>query len=253
VKNLVRNMIPISEALAVDADKRDKWRDIAEKISAFPLQERDGKTVFRYSEKGTAWWDSNTLGIQHIFPAGAIGLDSDPKLLEISHNMINAMGRWRDFNGSSSWYAACARVGYDPKKILAELNNMYSHHALPNKLLNFGGGGIENVSPALGVTEMLLQSHDGVIRFFPCWPKEMDARFGTLRAVGAFLVSAELKGGIISGVKITSEKGRDCTFVNPWPGRSVRIIRNGKSAETVTGPRFTLKTAVAESIELKPE
>jgi hypothetical protein len=250
VKNLFRNMIPISEALGVDADKREKWRDISEKISAFPLQEKDGKTVFRYSEKGIDWWGDNTLGIQHIFPAGAIGLDSDPKLLEISHNMINAMARWRDFNGSSSWYTACARVGYDPKKILSELNNMYANHALPNKLLNFGGGGIENVSPALGVTEMLLQSHEGVIRLFPCWPRELDARFGTLRTVGAFLVSAELKGGIISGVKITSKKGGDCTLVNPWPEESILIIRNGKSAETVTGPRFTLKTAVDETIEL---
>jgi Concanavalin A-like lectin/glucanases superfamily/Glycosyl hydrolase family 65 central catalytic domain len=253
VKCLFKNIIPMSEALGVDADKRDKWRDIVEKISDFPLQERDGKTVFRYSEKGTAWWNDNTLGIQHIFPAGAIGLDSDPKLLEISHNTINAMGRWRDFNGSSSWYTACARVGYDPKKILSELANMYSHHALPNKLLNFGGGGIENVSPALAVTEMLMQSHDGVIRLFPCWPRDMDARFGTLRAVGAFLVSAALEGGVITGVKIISEKGSDCVIANPWPEKSVRVIRPGKPAELVTGSRLTLKTSINEIIELKPE
>jgi hypothetical protein len=253
VKTLFNNMIPMSEALCVDADKRAKWRDITEKISAFPLQQKDGKTVFRYSEKGMAWCGDNTLGIQHIFPAGAIGLDSDPKLLEISHNMINAMGRWRDSNGASSWYTACARVGYEPKRILAELNTMYSRHTLPNKLLNFGGGGIENVSPALGVTEMLMQSHAGVIRFFPCWPKDQDARFGTLRANGAFLVSAEQKGGIVSGVTITSEKGCDCTLQNPWPDKSVRIIRNGKPAETVSGPRFTLKTTIKETIALKEE
>ena len=252
VKTLFRNMIPMSETLGVDADKRAKWRDIVEKMSVFPLQEKDGKTVFRYSEKGMAWCDGNTLGIQHIFPAGAIGLDSDLKLLEICHNMINAMGRWQDSNGASSWYAACARVGYDPKRILAELNSMYSQHALANKLLNFGGGGIENVSPALGVTEMLLQSHEGVIRFFPCWPKDQDARFGTLRAEGAFLVSAELKSGIVSGVKITSEKGGDCVIQNPWPGKSVRVTRNGQSAEIVSGPRFSLKTTIGESIELQP-
>lgn len=51
-------------------------------------------------------------------------------------------------------------------------------------------------SPSLGVTEMLLQSHEGVIRFFPCWSRNCgNARFGTLRANGAFIVSAELKGG----------------------------------------------------------
>jgi hypothetical protein len=83
-------------------------------------------------------------------------------------------------------------------------------------------------SPSLGVTEMLLQSPEGVIRFFPCWSRDCgNARFGTLRANGAFLVSAELKGGVVSGVKITSEKGCDSTIQNPWPDKTVRVIPNG--------------------------
>jgi hypothetical protein len=200
VRTLFTSIVPMSEILGVDADKRGKWKDIVDRLSAFPLQEKKGKTVFRYTEKGMAWCDSNTLGIQHIYPAGAIGLDSDPKLLEISRNMIDVMNRWIDGNGASSWYTACARVGYDPAKILAELRKMYDHHSMPNKLLAFGGGGIENVSPSLAVNEMLLQSHEGVIRFFPCWPRDLDARFGGLRAVGAFVISAEFKAGETGGV-----------------------------------------------------
>jgi hypothetical protein len=71
-------------------------------------------------------------------------------------------------------------------------------------------GGLPEIrerSPSLALNEMLLESHEGVLRLFPCWPKDQDARFGTLRACGAFLVSAELKGGSIGGVKIASEKG----------------------------------------------
>lgn len=252
LKTFFAAMPAISEAAGMDADKRVKWKDIHDKLSPFPTQERGGKTVFRYTEKGTPWWNDNTVGIQHIFPAGAIGLDSDPKLLEISRNMIDAMGRWRDYNGMSSWYTACARIGYDPAKILTEMRRMYDGHTLPNKLLNFGGGGIENVSPALAVTEMLMQSHEGVLRFFPCWPKDQDARFGTLRARGAFLVSAELRSGAVGGVKITSEKGMDCAIVNPWAGRAVRVTRNGKAGETVEGERFTLKTSPREILTLAP-
>ena len=253
VRTLFKNMIPMSEALGADADKRAKWRDILAKLSDYPTQERNGKNVFRYTEKGMAWNNGNTLGIQHIFPGGAIGLDSEPRLLELSRNTIDAMARWQDSNGSSSWYTACARVAYDPNKILTELRAMYDRHTLPNKLLNFGGGGIENVSPALGVTEMLLQSNDGVIRLFPCWPRQMDARFGTLRAVGAFLVSAEIKGGIIGNVSITSQIGGDCAIMNPWPDKTVRVTRSqtGKSA-TVTGPRFVLKTGPNETMRLEP-
>ena len=246
-------MPALSEALGVDAGRRAKWRDIAEKISAFPTQVRDGKTVFRYTEKGMAWNDGNTLGIQHIFPAGAIGLDSDPKLLETARNMIAVMHRWSDYNGSSSWYTACARVGYDPKVILKEMRRMYDAHAMPNGLLNFGGGGIENVAPFLAVTEMLIQSRGGVIRLFPCWPRELDARFGTLRAVGAFLVSAELKAGVVRGVSITSEKGAPCVVLNPWPGRKVRLTRDGRSGELAEGERFNFAVAAGETIGLLPE
>jgi len=250
VRALFHNLIPMSKDLGIDAERRAKWQDICDKISAFPTQEMGGKTVFRYSEKGTAWWGGNTVGVYHIFPAGAIGLDSDPKLLEISRNTIDAMNRWADDNGFSNWYTACARVGYDPKIILARLHDQCDKHSLPNLMLYYSGGGIESCGGFLAINEMLLQSCDGVIRFFPDWPKEQNARFGTLRAVGAFLVSAELRDGVIGGVKIVSEKGRDCTIVNPWPGKSVRVIRNGKSAESSSGERFTLKTAATETLEL---
>jgi hypothetical protein len=82
-----------------------------------------------------------------------------------------------------------------------------------------------------------------------CWPKTVDARFGTLRARGAFLVSAELKDGVVTGVKIVSEKGRDCTVQNPWPGKKVKLA----GRETLAGERFTVKTTPNETIEMRPE
>lgn len=253
LRTLFTNMIPMSVALDCDAARRAKWKDICDKISAFPVMSRDGKTVFRYTEKGMAWNNGNTLGIQHIFPAGAIGLGSDPALLEISRNMIDAMRRWHDGNGFSSWYTACARTGCEPAQILAKLRAECDRCSMPNLVLNYGGGGIENVSGFLAINEMLLQSHEGILRFFPCWPAGQDARFGDLRAVGAFLVSAARENGQTTGVKIVSEKGRACAIQNPWPGRAIRIFRNGKPAESVTGTRIDLATAIAETITLEPQ
>ncbi|MCW1923841.1 hypothetical protein OKA05_14835 [Luteolibacter arcticus] len=253
VHALFENIVPMSEALDVDADKRAKWNEIRAKLSDFPTLERKGKTLFRYTSVGPAGWRDNTVGIQHIFPAGCIHLDSDPKLIEISHNMLDAMGRWSDPNGSASWYTACIRVGYKPAIVLKNLRTLFDKRSLPNKVLSFGGGGIENVAPSLAVTEMLFQSHARVLRFFPCWAKEQDARFGGIRAVGAFLVWAELKSGQISGVRIYSEKGLDCNLVNPWPQKTVQVIRNGRLAETVVGERFKIKTSTGESLELKAE
>ncbi|MDR3691309.1 MAG: hypothetical protein P4L46_18155 [Fimbriimonas sp.] len=253
VHTLFKNLISMSEDLNVDEVQRAKWRDIFDRLSPYPVQVRDGKEVFRYSEQGTAWVDGNTLGIQHVFPAGAIGLDSDPRLLEISRNMIDAMARWSDDNGFSSWYTACARLGIDPSLILTKMHGECLHRSMPNLVLTYGGGGIENVAGFLAINEMLMQSHEGIIRFFPDWPQDQDARFGHLRAVGAFLVSAEFKRGDISHVVVTSEKGRDCTVQNPWPEQRVRLIRNAVPAESLQGPRFSFKTKPNESIELQPE
>ena len=63
-----------------------------------------------------------------------------------------------------------------------------------NGYLRQGGGGIETAGGAQAVNDMLLQSSEGFLRFFPVWPAGEDAAFNTLRAVGAFLVSASLEG-----------------------------------------------------------
>ena len=70
-----------------------------------------------------------------------------------------------------------------------------------------------------------------------------------MRAVGAFLVSAEMKNGVVTGVKIVSEKGRDCTVVNPWPGKTVKVA----GRETLSGDRFTFKTGLGETVTLEPQ
>jgi hypothetical protein len=68
--------------------------------------------------------------------------------------------------------------------------------------------------------------------------------------VGAFLVSAELSRGVVTGVKLVSEKGKTCTVQNPWPGKQVLLVRNGRPAESLAGDRFTFDTQTNEIIEL---
>jgi len=98
---------------------------------------------------------------------------------------------------------------------------------------------------------MLLQSYEGILRVFPAWPKGRDARFGGLRAYGAFLVSAEIAKGEVRGLIVESEKGKDCTLQNPWPGQALTLYRNGRRAEQVTGDKVTFKTAAGERIAIE--
>lgn len=65
-----------------------------------------------------------------------------------------------------------------------------------------------NFAFASGLQEMLLQSYAGYIEIMPaipeCW---MDVSFNTLRAEGAFLVSAKRESGQITEIEIVAEKG----------------------------------------------
>src|SRR5512136_1128731 len=65
----------------------------------------------------------------------------------------------------------------------------------------------ENFALPAVVNECLMQSYNGTIRFFPNWPMDADAEFHTLRAAGAFLVSARLAGGKVQEIRVTSEAG----------------------------------------------
>ena len=244
--------LDMSSELGVDKDRQEKWRHILKNLSKFPTFQKDGVTVFRYSEKGTEWIDGNSVGLQHIYPCGAIGLDSDPKLLEIGRNTIAAKGRpWAGDNGLNSHYPAAVRVGFDPATILEKLRMLCSANQKTSNGLPEDPEQCSTVPNTLD--EMLCMSHGQVLRLFPVWPKDKDARFRTLRAEGAFLVSSALKGGNVQYVKITSERGRDCTLVNPWPGKGIDVYRDGKLVETRKGERVVLKTEAGATIVLGPE
>ena len=251
--------IAMSKALDVDADRREKWQHILQHLSPWLTQQRDGKEVFRYTEQGMAWNSDNTLGIQHIYPAGAIGLDSDPHWIQVSHNTIEVMNRWLDSNGSNSFFPAAVRVGYNPEVILSQLRR-YVDHTYPNGFQLNNPHGIENLSTVPNtINEMLCMSHvpagtapgEYLLRVFPVWPKDHDAKFVNLRAGGAFLVSSELKDGEVTYVSIKSEKGKDCQIVSPWPDQKVQLFRNGQPEEILSGARFLFKTQPDKMVVLR--
>ncbi len=245
------NAIELSTVLGVDLDKHEKWRHVLGHLSEYATHEKDGMKIFRYAERGTEYWRGNTLGIQHIYPALGIGLESDPDLIRTSRNMIKYMGRWFDNNGDNSFFPAAAYVGYDPETIYRKLGEYVTKQYRPNGLRE-NKHGSEKLSTIPNTVNMMLCSvHKDVMRLFPAWPRKVDARFGNLRQFGAFLVAGELKGGVVRYVDVFSEKGRDLTMVNPWPGRDVAVLRNGRRAGTVSGERFKIATAVGEAIGLR--
>lgn len=250
IRNAFNLMLDLSVSLKRDTGRQKKWQHILDHLSDFPTQTRNGQKVFRYTEEGVDWWPGNGLGIQHIYPANEVTLDSEEELLSVSRNTIAEMQRWQDSNTSNSFFMAAIRVGYDPLVVLEELHK-YAVKTYPNGFQLNNPHGIENsctVQNALN--EMLCMSAGNVIRLFNI-PKDQNASFKNIRTWGAFLVSASMDNGLVSGLRIKSEKGKSCTLINPWKDQQVMLIRNGIKAETLTGDRLSFNTAKQELIELQ--
>ncbi|MDF7822784.1 hypothetical protein P4B35_02060 [Pontiellaceae bacterium B12227] len=90
--------------------------------------------------------------------------------------------------------------GWGNKKVGIMWNSMYAEG---------GGPVIETpLSSVESIGYMLIQSWDGVVRVFPAMPDRWaDATYHHLRTEGAFLVSAERKGGETQWIRITSLAG----------------------------------------------
>ena len=248
--------------LGVDGNLVEKRQHILDHLSGYATwnipdmgrRKFNGERVFRLAEEGKDWNGNNTLGIQHIFPAGQIGLESDPGLLELSRDMIKVMRCWDDFNGTNSYYPAAVQVGYDSGEILRNLESWASKKAANGMKHGKNAHGVESCTPSIvTINTMLCNGHQNVLRVFHAWPKEMDAAFENLRAEGAFLVSARLRNGAVEFVEITSEQGRQCTLENPWPTRGVTVTRGNGSQEKCLGARFVIETQPGEKLRLVPD
>ena len=108
----------------------------------------------------------------------------------------------------------------------------------------------ENFALPAVVNECLMQSYNGTIRLFPNWPSDKDAAFHNLRAAGAFLVSATLEKGKVTGVEITSEAGGRLKILLQWKNGATITSDDGKS--TVKSLFFETDTKKGEKIYLKP-
>lgn len=129
------------------------------------------------------------------------------------------------------WSTHLRNGAWEPARDWPALKALLERWVHPNGLLwamalaNYGrlGGWTESLGIIGAIQDLLMQSWSGVIELFPGWPRHLDAAFETLRAEGAFLVTAAWQGGRVTSVEIISEAGAACALRNPWPGRAVMI------------------------------
>ncbi|TCJ19567.1 alpha-L-fucosidase [Flaviaesturariibacter flavus] len=135
---------------------------------------------------------------------------------------------WRGYSytGSGSIHALMGE-GDSTWKLLNEM--MKGRFAIqPNTMYLEAGPVIETpLSAVTTLNEMLLQSHNGIIRIFPALPAAWsDVSFDKLLARGAFEVSAVRQGGVTRFVRIRSLAGGPCLLRTGFAG-PVKMIGPG--------------------------
>jgi len=255
IKFVMRALLTCSRDLGVDEGRRSKWQDILAKISDYPTMTVQGKRVFAQDEKNPKFCGCRACSA-FIYPAEDVNQGSSKELKELALNFLS-------FSKSPQYLFPVlaiggTRIGYSIETMVKHTKaGLFNDRSAP-----YNAGGRPNLS--LGCFHLassylefihasMLQNEVGDgLRIFANWYKDRPAKFVRLRAKGAFVVSAEQDAcGRVLQATILSEKGQTLTVINPWPGKEAQLIRSGKPAKSLTGDRFTIKTAVNETIVLR--
>ncbi|NQT19270.1 MAG: hypothetical protein HQ592_06165 [Planctomycetes bacterium] len=252
-------LVKMSEAFGVDAERREKWQHVLEHLPPYLINENDtargsvlgsgllnGKALPPFEDHG------HGPTMCPVMPAGDIGLrDKGTPLFDAACNALRAFTE----EGITPTVSIAARLGLADQARQRVHNYALRHVRLFCTGVGDGGGatapdanvkilacpaeGVEDhvatqprypfrqmLMEPLGLTvaglqEMLLQSHEGVIRVFPATPNEWEAAF-TLLAEGGFTVSSRKPAHAPAEfVEVISERGERCALQAPWSGAEV--------------------------------
>lgn len=159
-----------------------------------------------------------------IYPLALLDVNNadDQTIILQSLRRIEKMGTRAWTGYSFAWMASLYARAYEADSAVRQLQIFASNFCSPNSFhLNGDQKGGEyssftyrpftlegNFAFAQGVHELLLQSRDGYIQVFPAVPESWaNVSFESLRAEGAFLVSAKKENGNRYRIEILAEKG----------------------------------------------
>jgi len=251
IRALFKGLLVVGEALDLDAKAVAAWEDIYDHISAYPTLIHRDKEVIPYAESSFELYEKGRpYGLVGVSPADDITLSSDPNLLKRAQNTLAETDAWHYV---CETFPIAARLGYRPDALINRFIEEFSKLRQPNGTYAYGAGGIETCGSIETINSMLLQSHEGFLRLFPVWPRDKYAKFEKLRTYGAFLVSSEMKRGMIGKIDILSEKGNECRILNPWGDESVTVRSGQQEVESqVAGGMIVFPTTTGGEYMVAP-
>lgn len=233
VAAMLRALLRWSAQLGADADERPVWQHLLDHLAPLPTGTHANGTVWLEADDTQGFFLSNAAGYTIVYyaalhPAQVVSLSSGAEALETAWNTVaavNTVGEWHPVNGlCMAWppatrCAGAARAAFVLDAFEGALRATMHENFYPD----VGGGGVEQFGATEAVNSALLQSQEGFLRFFPMWPPGENATFATLRARGAFLVSASFSlGAAVAPLSIAADgaaaapRARNCSLLDPW-------------------------------------
>ena len=242
-------------------------RAILDKFPAYPTADSSHGKVFVSVQGENPEIVCNTPNtLMTVFPGEDHGLHSPPLEFAIAANSYRAH---RNEGGNELVFLnlQAARLGMlDLEKwkrqilycllpngtcadMALQVHGRYNDNT-PYDFMGRMGIWFENFALPVVINECLLQSYNGWLRLFPNWPKQKTAEFRSLRAVGAFLVSARCAQGAVEWLEARSEVGGTLRLINPWPGGA--MARRSSAEQSCREEKIQLETSKGETIQFRP-
>ena len=208
------------------------WKTILSQFGDYDLDETGGLSI----AKGFPLNESHRhfSHMMAFHPLGLLDYDNEKDQQIIENSMIriekNGSSQWCGY--SFSWLANMYARMYNGEDAAKALTTFATCFCSPNSFhlngdqckaghssFTYDPFTLEgNFAFASGIQEMLIQSHNGIIRIFPAVPASWKKiSFTNLRSEGAFLVSAEKKDGIINSFTIIAPQGGIARVQLPFP------------------------------------
>ncbi len=220
--------VAAADVLETDEELRDQWQDILDNLVVV-----DDFDELGFSEEARRQYFYNEASFIGIDIGKHIPQPGDaPKWLEKPfHSTANLPWEWMIQHRNRSFV---------PERDMPIISEWVEQWRAPNGACRAMGtqglGFVGHYGEAEGILqplqETMLQSWDGCLRIFAAWPKDMNGSFTTLRAQGAFLVSAAFEGGVCGDVTLSSEKGARCRVASPWESGATVVDSAGKAVAT---------------------
>jgi len=232
-----------ADVLGCDAGQSARWKNVLEYLSEFPTDAKSGAWIpfdgrDSIGDKGQQF--IHGMGFSPVSPGELVSIWHGSEKLKkemratLKGPKVKTGGPWCGGRGiREAIRLGLMKRAFDNARWAPEKKG---HAFMPNAkngLVHSWGTTYLQADNGPGMcsalNDMLLLNVDGTLRVFPSFPGKVDAAFHSLRAPGAFLVTAEKRGRNIDYVLIKSLAGNRLRLKNPWSGRvRLRDVKTGK-------------------------